>query len=329
MRTSAKRVARTIYEMSRAHKYRLLSAPGLAIDATPEKYQIGSTFYFTEAGTVYSKAAAAAIAFSAAHPVEEGKFGAILIEIATYGTPASKIGEATQTTIQSYATAALARAALPAVTAGKRILGNIVINAKHKYAVLSTALAGNNNDLDFTSVLSGVAGNSTTIQYVNPGADHVLSIAVVGQVITITLGYATGAISSTAANIKTIIDATPAAAALVTVANKAANDGTGLVIALAATPLATGTATGWTATTDDMTDASDVTTAVFTDASTAAEPTNIGSSWMEKTAAYQQARVDEVLSFIHTGTVPSLDAALDKMVFRSVVDSLRSRALIV
>lgn len=329
MRTSAKRVARTIYEMSRAHKERLLDAPGLAIDATPEKYQIGNTFHFTIAGTVYTKAAATAIAFSAAHVVEEGKYGAILIEANTSGTPASKVGEATQTTMMSYATAALARAALPAVTASKRILGNIVIHANHKYAVLSTALTGNNNDLDFTSVLSGVAGNSTTIQYVDPGVTHILSVAVVGQVITVTLGYATGAISSTAANIKTIIDATPAAAALVTVANKAANDGTGLVTALAATPLATGTATGWTATTDDMTNASDVVTAVFTDYSTDAEPTNIGSSWQEKSATYQEARAAEVMSFIHTGVVPSLDAALDKLTFRSVVDSLRNRSLVV
>jgi hypothetical protein len=108
-------------------------------------------------------------------------------------------------------------------------------------ATLTTALAGANNDLVFTSVPRGVVGNDTTITYAVAGNNTVLSVAVVGQAITVTVGTgAGGAATSTAAQVKAAIDALPAAAALVTVALAAANDGTGIVAALGATNLANG-----------------------------------------------------------------------------------------
>lgn len=108
-------------------------------------------------------------------------------------------------------------------------------------ATLTTALAGTNNDLVFTATSAGVAGNSTTIAYSDPGGvTATASISVIGTNIIISLGRAASAINTTAAGIKTLIDGFAPAAALVTVANAASNDGTGLVIALAATPLASG-----------------------------------------------------------------------------------------
>jgi hypothetical protein len=114
--------------------------------------------------------------------------------------------------------------------------------AVNVFSTLETALAGDNNDLLFTSKTLGVAGDAIEIAYVDPGAEGALSIAVVGTVITITLANsAVPAITTIASEIKSLIEATPAADALVGVTYPAANDGTGIVTALAQTPLAGGT----------------------------------------------------------------------------------------
>lgn len=107
-------------------------------------------------------------------------------------------------------------------------------------AALSTALAGANNDLDFTAKVKGTSGNSITIALVDPGVETATeSVAVVGSAITVTL-RSVSSVLSTAAQVKAAIEASAAAAALVTVANKSGNDGTGNVIALAATALSGG-----------------------------------------------------------------------------------------
>lgn len=123
-------------------------------------------------------------------------------------------------------------------TVAQRIGTGTPVNAVA--STLTTALAGADNDMVFTAKTKGVAGDGITIEYVDPAADHVLSVGVVGTVITVTLGYALGAITSSAADIKTIVDGTPAAAALVSVANAGADTGAGLVTALVATPLSGG-----------------------------------------------------------------------------------------
>lgn len=111
-------------------------------------------------------------------------------------------------------------------------------------ATLSTNLTGSNNDLDYTAVNGGTAGNSITIAYADPSANNAaLSVSVVGSAITVNLATGSGgAITSTAAQIKAAIEASTPAGALVTVANKSANDGSGVVIAMSATPLAGGAA---------------------------------------------------------------------------------------
>lgn len=113
-------------------------------------------------------------------------------------------------------------------------------------AWLTTALTGNNNDLVFTATAAGTGGNSTTIKYTDPGMETATeSVAVVGTAIDVTLRNVSG-ILSTAAQVKIAIDGTPLAAALVTVANAPGNDGSGSVIAMAATNLAGGVASSET-----------------------------------------------------------------------------------
>lgn len=100
-------------------------------------------------------------------------------------------------------------------------------------AALTTALAGANNDLVFTAKTKGASGNSITITFADPGEETAAEVvAVTGTDIVVTLRSVGGTLS-TAAQVKTAIEASAAAAALVTVANAAANDGTGEVIAMA------------------------------------------------------------------------------------------------
>lgn len=109
-------------------------------------------------------------------------------------------------------------------------------------AVLSTALTGANNDLDYAARTAGVAGNSIAIVYVDPmGNDAALSVSVSGTTITVSLATdGAGAITSTAQQVMTAINRVPAAVALVGINLKSGNTGAGVVTALASTALATG-----------------------------------------------------------------------------------------
>lgn len=129
----------------------------------------------------------------------------------------------------------LAKRALPLMTAS--VIGGATVQA-----TLSTNLTGTNNDLTYTAVDGGTAGNSITIAYVDPsGNDQELGVVVTDTDIVVNLATGgAGAITSTAADIEAAIEADEDAAALVTVANKTGNDGTGVVTALAETALAGG-----------------------------------------------------------------------------------------
>lgn len=108
-------------------------------------------------------------------------------------------------------------------------------------AALTTALAGANNDLVFTAVDRGTLGNEITVTYVVAGLNTALSVVVTGLDIVVNVATdGAGAATSTAAQVETAVEASTAAAALVTVANAAANDGTGVVTALAQTALSGG-----------------------------------------------------------------------------------------
>lgn len=118
-------------------------------------------------------------------------------------------------------------------------------------ATLSRNPAGDENGLTFGAVAYGVGGNSITIAYIDPAAnDAELGVVVVGNAITVNLATGVaGAITSTAAEILAAIEAAPAADALVTVVINAADsgvadDGSGIVTALASAPMTGGQGTG-------------------------------------------------------------------------------------
>jgi hypothetical protein len=107
---------------------------------------------------------------------------------------------------------------------------------------LITALTGTNNDLAF--IARDPANTSITVALVDPGGvTATLSVSVVGNAISVSLGRAASAINSTAAQVAAAIAAHSAAKELVVVQNAPGNDGTGIVTALAATPLAGPTGT--------------------------------------------------------------------------------------
>jgi autotransporter-associated beta strand protein len=96
---------------------------------------------------------------------------------------------------------------------------------------LITNLPSTNDDLVFTARAAGDAGTAITIEYLTPPASNSpLSVGVSGSAITVSLGIdANGLFISTAANVKTAIDSSPAASALVNATLAPGNDGSGLV----------------------------------------------------------------------------------------------------
>jgi hypothetical protein len=119
--------------------------------------------------------------------------------------------------------------------------GNLYIFPKTR-AALTTLLTGTHNDLTFRAQRGGLAGNSITITYVDPPGNNVpLSVAVVSNAITVTLATdGVSAITSTAAQVRDAINHSFASYALVYAVLATGNDGTGLVTALASTPLTGG-----------------------------------------------------------------------------------------
>lgn len=106
---------------------------------------------------------------------------------------------------------------------------------------LTTALAGDNNDLVFTARTKGVAGDNISIAYVDPEKETAEeSVAVTGTDIVVTLRSVSSTLS-TAAQVIAAIEGDTKADALVTVAVASGNDtGQGEVIAMAADNLENG-----------------------------------------------------------------------------------------
>lgn len=109
-------------------------------------------------------------------------------------------------------------------------------------AILTTDLTGDNNDLVYTSVDKTDEANDITVKYTDPYASsQSLSVSVTGNDIDVSLATdGIGAITSTASDIKTIIEADQDASALVTVTNTAGSDGSGVVTAMAKNNLSGG-----------------------------------------------------------------------------------------
>ena len=80
-------------------------------------------------------------------------------------------------------------------------------------ATLTTALAGSNNDLLFTATHGGTWGNAIQVAYIDPGGTSAdLGVVVSGFLITVNLGRAASAITTTADTIASAMRPIPGAA---------------------------------------------------------------------------------------------------------------------
>jgi hypothetical protein len=126
------------------------------------------------------------------------------------------------------------------------LLGGLMgrVSKAGTFATLTTVLTGTNNDLTYTARAGGTPGNSVTIAYVVAGLNTALSVTVAGSAITVNLATdGAGAATSTANQVRTAVLASAAAMALLGAVTVAEGDGTGIVIALAATALTGGSGT--------------------------------------------------------------------------------------
>lgn len=123
----------------------------------------------------------------------------------------------------------------------RRIPGSFVSASPHR-ATLTTALTGANNDLIFTAVAGGTAGNDITVEYVVDGTETPLTVDVTDKAIVVNVETDDAdAAVSTAEDVREAIAAEEDAAALVIAYDALNSDGSGVVIALADTSLAGGT----------------------------------------------------------------------------------------
>lgn len=122
------------------------------------------------------------------------------------------------------------------------VIGTAPDSQQEVKATLQTGIVGSNNALTFTSKLDGALGNSSSIRFVNPGTNNAtLSTSVSGRDVTVNLATnGSGALHTTAAELKTAIEANASANALFTVTNTAGSNGSGMVAALRRTQLSGG-----------------------------------------------------------------------------------------
>lgn len=108
-------------------------------------------------------------------------------------------------------------------------------------ASLTTALAGANNDITLLARAPGTNGNAITFRIVVAGASTPLSVSVSTNAITVNSATSAGSAAiSTADQIIDAVNRSATASALVWAQRAAANDGTGVVVAVGATNLAGG-----------------------------------------------------------------------------------------
>jgi hypothetical protein len=123
-----------------------------------------------------------------------------------------------------------------------RLGGNVVVSScdgapeDAAQAAVTINPTGDDNALVYTAVQYGARGNLISIAYVNPSANNAaLAVTVSGQAISVSLATnGGGSITSTAAQVLAAIEAHPVASTMVTVADAADNDGSGVVTAIAA-----------------------------------------------------------------------------------------------
>ena len=124
-------------------------------------------------------------------------------------------------------------------------VGNVVVKGGAK-ALLATGTEGNDNALNWIARSIGTGGNAITVTLSDPSENsQPLTVSVNGTDIVVSLATnGTGAITSTANQVRIAVVASAAASALVSIANKGASDGTGVMATLTTTHLAGGSLNG-------------------------------------------------------------------------------------
>jgi hypothetical protein len=138
-------------------------APGLAISATAEKFKTANTTYYYIDGTPFKKDATDSVTFTAADTINTGAaagtyWGIWLVQLSTLGAFSTKSPASDQT----YATEALAIAALPTADTDTVGIGYITVNSNE-----ATAWTANTDDL--TDASDCVEANFTDTTYNTPG----------------------------------------------------------------------------------------------------------------------------------------------------------------
>lgn len=111
-------------------------------------------------------------------------------------------------------------------------------------AFLITGVVGNNNAIRFTAKAVGADGNTIRVQLRNPGiASQALRVFTENDTVVVSLATdGASAITSTAASVITAINSALYVKDILIAANEGASTGAGVVVAVAATALAGGTA---------------------------------------------------------------------------------------
>lgn len=113
------------------------------------------------------------------------------------------------------------------------VIGTAPDSQQEVKAAASLGVVANNNALTFTSKLVGELGNSSSITLADPKANSAtLAVSVSGRDVTVRLATnSSGVITTTAAQVKTAIEANATAHALFTVTNTGASTGASAVVA--------------------------------------------------------------------------------------------------
>lgn len=126
---------------------------------------------------------------------------------------------------------------------------DLVVSASASVAATTTlAPAGDDNDILITALATGAVANGYSVELIDPAANDAALTVTTANNLLFTVSLATGgagAITSTAASVITALNALPEFAALMVAANAPANDGTGVVTAIAAASLTGGLKKEW------------------------------------------------------------------------------------
>jgi len=107
-------------------------------------------------------------------------------------------------------------------------------------ATLTTTGGNAHSHITLTHESGGLDGNNVSLELIDPGTTHTISVSVINKAIVVTLGYATGAITTTGIQLAGALTCPAVMSLGVTCKVKDAETGAGIVAALAHTHMSGG-----------------------------------------------------------------------------------------